>query len=81
MTDKLSHLLSTVDILAICGEYKLWLHQNYIVSLWQFHLSVDTITREAITKLAPSYLMGLLTPMLHYIIDIPVFAALVYHRP
>ena len=32
ITDKLSHLLSTVDTLPICGEYKLWLYRNYIIS-------------------------------------------------
>ena len=51
MTDKLCHLLSTVDTLPIRGEYKLWLYRNCIVSLLQFHLSVDTITRGANTKL------------------------------
>lgn len=50
MTDKLSYLLSTVDTLPICGEYKLWLYQNYIVSLLRFHLTVDA-TKGAITKL------------------------------
>ena len=51
MTDKLFHLLSAVDTLPIRGEYKLWLYRNYIVSLLWFHLSVDTITSGAITKL------------------------------
>jgi len=33
LMDTLSHLLSAVDMLPICGEYKLWLYRNYIVSL------------------------------------------------
>ena len=49
--DTLSRLLSAVDMLSICGEYKLWLYRNYIVSLLRFHLSVDAITKHAITKL------------------------------
>ena len=46
-----------VDTLPICGKYKLWLYQNYIVALLRFHLSVDT-TSEAIKlqNLATRYL-------------------------
>jgi len=51
ITDKLSYLLSTVNTLPIRGEYKLWLYRNYIVSLLRFHLSVDAISKGAITKL------------------------------
>ena len=51
MTDTLSRLLSAVDMLPIRGEYKLWFYRNYIVSLLRFHLSVDAITKPAITKL------------------------------
>ena len=51
MTDSLSQLLSATDLLPICGEYKLWLYRNYIVSLLCFHLSVDAITKYAIGKL------------------------------
>ena len=55
ITKRLMHCLissvSAVDMLPICGEYKLWLYHNYIVSLLRFHLSVDAITKCAITKL------------------------------
>jgi len=51
MTDNLSYLLSTVDNLPIHGEYKLWLYRNYVISLLRFHLSVDAISKGAITKL------------------------------
>ena len=51
MCDVLSRLLSTTDLLPIRGEYKLWLYRNYIVSLLRFHLSVDSVTTGAITKM------------------------------
>ena len=51
MIDLLSQLLSATDLLPIRGEYKLWLYRNYVVSLLRFHLSVDAITKSAITKL------------------------------
>ena len=37
--------------LPIQGEYKLWLYRNYIVSLFCFHLSVDSVTTNDITIL------------------------------
>jgi len=49
--DKLTYVLSTVNTLPIRGEYKLWVYQNYIVSLLRFHLSVDAISKGAITEL------------------------------
>ena len=57
MTDTLSHLLSAQCryMLPICGEYKLQLYCNYIVSLLQFHLSVDAITKCAITNKLPLF--------------------------
>ena len=51
MIDLLSQLLSATDLLPIRGEYKLWLYRNYVVSLLRFYLSVDAITKSAITKL------------------------------
>jgi len=54
ITDKLSHLLSTIDTLPISGEYKLQLYRNYIISLLRFHLSVDAISKYAISKLENS---------------------------
>jgi len=51
MCSLLSHLLSASDLLPIRGEYKLWLYCNYIVSLLCFHLSVDAVTRGAITRM------------------------------
>lgn len=51
MCDMLSQLLSSTDLLPIRGEYKLWLYCNYIVSLLHFHLSVDSVTTGAITKM------------------------------
>ena len=51
MCDVLSRLLSTTNLLPIRGEYKLWLYRNYIVSLLRFHLSVDSVTTGAITKM------------------------------
>ena len=82
----LFHLLSTVDMLPIRGEYKLWLYRNYIVSLLRFHLSVDAITICAITKpenLATRYLKSgwgfLEVPLVPYY-TIQVFVALAFHR-
>ena len=51
MCSLLSQLLSATDLLPIRGEYKLWLYHNYIVSLLRFHLSVDAVTRGAITRM------------------------------
>ena len=47
----LSQLLSATDVLPVQGEYKLWLYRNYIVSLLRFHLSVDAVTKSAVTKM------------------------------
>ena len=47
----LSNLLSTIDVLPIRGEYKLWLYRNYVISLLRFHLSVDAVTKGAVTKM------------------------------
>jgi len=47
----LFHFLSATDLLLIRGEYKLWLYCNYIVSLLCFNLSVDAVTKGAITKI------------------------------
>ena len=51
MCNLLSNLLSTTDVLPIRGEYKLWLYRNYIISLLRFHLSVDAVTKGAVTKM------------------------------
>ena len=51
MCNLLSNLLSTTDVLPIRGEYKLWLYRNYIISLLCFHLSVDAVTKGAVTKM------------------------------
>ena len=51
MCDLLSRLLSSTDLLPVRGEYKLWLYRNYIVSLLRFHLSVDSITTRAVSKM------------------------------
>ena len=47
----LSDLLSATDVLPVRGEYKLWLYHNYIVSLIRFHLSVDAVTKGAVTNM------------------------------
>jgi len=47
----LSDLLSATDVLPVRGEYKLWLYHNYIVSLLRFHLSVDAVTKGAVTNM------------------------------
>ena len=47
----LSYLLSTIDVLPIQGEYKPWLYRNYVISLLRFHLSVDAVTKGAVTKM------------------------------
>jgi len=47
----LSDLLSATDVLPVWGEYKLWLYRNYIVSLLHFHLSVDAVTKGAVTNM------------------------------
>ena len=51
MCNLLSYLLSTTDVLPIRGEYKLWLYRNYIIFLLCFHLSVDAVTKGAVTKM------------------------------
>lgn len=51
MIDTTSHPLSDVNMLPIHGEYKLWFHRNYTVSLLQFHLSVNAVTKCAFIKL------------------------------
>ena len=51
MCNLLSYLLSTIDGLPIRGEYKFWLYQNYVISLLHFHLSVDAVTKGAVTKM------------------------------
>ena len=51
MINSLSLLLSATDLLQIHGKYiKLWLYRT-IVSLLHFHLSVDAITKSAVSKL------------------------------
>ena len=45
MCNLLSNLLSTTDV------FKLWLYRNYIISLLRFHLSVDAVTKGAVTKM------------------------------
>ena len=47
----LSNLLSAAVVLPVRGGYKLWLYRNYIVSLLHFHLSVDTVTKGAVTSM------------------------------
>ena len=51
MCSLLSQLLFGTALLPIRGEYKLWLYRNYIVSSLRFHLSVDAVTRGAITRM------------------------------
>ena len=51
MWSLISRLLSAADVLPIQGEYKLWLYHNYIVSMLQFHLSVEPVTKGAITEM------------------------------
>ena len=50
MNTRLSQLLTVADALSICGEYKLWIYQNYIPSLLRFHLCVDAVLPSAISK-------------------------------
>ena len=47
----LTDLLTASDSLPICGEYKLWIYRNYILSLIRFYLCVDAVSRGAISKL------------------------------
>lgn len=51
MIDTTSRPLSDVNMLPIHGEYKLWFYRNYTVSLLQFHLSVNAVTKCAFIKL------------------------------
>ena len=51
MCNLLSYLLCTIDGLSIRGEYKLWLYRNYVICLLRFHLSVDAVTKGAVTKM------------------------------
>jgi len=47
----LIELLSATDSLPIRGEYKLWIHRNYIILLLRFHLCEDTIINYTIKNL------------------------------
>jgi len=38
MVGQITELLSATDTLHVHGEYKLWIYQNYILSLLCFHL-------------------------------------------
>ena len=51
MVGQITELLSATDTLHVCGEYKLWIYQNYILSLLHFHLSVDAVIPTAISKM------------------------------
>ena len=51
MVSRLTELLSVTDAVHIRGEYKLWVYQNYILSLLCIHLCVDAVTPTAISKI------------------------------
>ena len=51
MVCRLTDLLTATDSLPICGEYKLWIYRNYIISLLQFYLCVDAVSSWSISKL------------------------------
>ena len=51
MMTRLTDLLTATDTLSVCGEYKLWIYRNYILSLLRFHLSVDAVTKSTILKM------------------------------
>ena len=47
----LTNLLTATDLVPICGEYKLWIYRNYLISLLQFHLCVNAVSSGSISKL------------------------------
>ena len=51
MTTHFTELLTATDALSVCGEYKLWIYHNYILSPLHFHLSVDAVTQSTISKM------------------------------
>ena len=51
MLRHLTDLLTATDSLPICGEYKLWIYRNYVISLLRFHQCVDAVSSWSISKL------------------------------